>query len=463
MIVTCSDDKTVKVWQRKSLDLLATLRHNKPVFSAAVSEKHIVTLCRNDYVYIYQSCSEYSLAYSFRIGTSGWNRISFINDDIIMVPDTDNNLSFVSLSTRSFVSRVRLDYNGTSVVVLSDAKIAVGCDQRNCWIIDPPESVRSAVRECAIARYGLPIVSAHDPLPPLRKAWIDVRNEKRSLRDVCETMITTENCCTSLDEWCIAHELLMEAVKRRELPATRNYNGNIVHWYEVLYPHCAKLAMGEKNLVYVKSMFQEAEEVGVISVGQTENLLGMITLRRDMDADNRFVVHSIYQLFMRQAETDVRLRQVLHYQRVQQITSLVNAVVGLLIPVGGSIATNLIGGGAAILNDMQVCGLVGSLLGVAQDATGGLGGDALVDKFLQRTNKILSIAEWSELPDERRKDVERAATSLGLTVEELRKSCCSSKRCSPTTNIQISLLKMLKTQLRLNRFLVRRVLSKWMI
>lgn len=102
-------------------------------------------------------------------------------------------------------------------------------------------------------------------------------------------------------------------MKRNDIPASRHLDDSIAHWYQVLYQHCAKLAMGENCIDFVKSRFKEAEEAGVIARGQIESLIDTVGIRRDMDTDNRFIVHAIYQLFMRQAEMDVLLGEVLHY------------------------------------------------------------------------------------------------------------------------------------------------------
>lgn len=168
-------------------------------------------------------------------------------------------------------------------------------------------------------------------------------------------------------------------------------------------------------------MFIEAENAGVIAVGQGESLFNSIGLRRDMDKDNQFSGHAVYPLFLRQAEMDVRLHEVLHYQEVQQVTALVNALVGLVIPLGGAAVTNVISGGAAILNDFQVCGgLVESLLGVVKDGSDVFGSGRMVDRFVRKSNAVLSVEEWMKLPAESRKVVEDAARNFGLSIDELR-------------------------------------------
>lgn len=256
-------------------------------------------------------------------------------------------------------------------------------------------------------------------IPPLRAAWLAVPDGQLSLAEACKTAITSDNCAASLEEWSVAHDLLIEAVNLKEIPASRHLGDSIADWHKILYQLWAELAMGEKCRVFVKARFKEAEDVGVIAKGQVESLINTIVIRGDMDADNRFLVHAIYQLFMRQAEMDVRLRVVLRYQRVQQVTALVNAIIGR-IHVGGAIAVNVIGGGSSILNDIQVCGLVESVLGIAKDVSRGFGSDYMLERFLQKTNAVMSVEEWKKVPAEQRKAVEEAASSLGLSIEELR-------------------------------------------
>lgn len=162
--------------------------------------------------------------------------------------------------------------------------------------------------------------------------------------------------------------------------------------------------MGYHSIEFVKHMFKQAEDAGVIAEGG-------IDIRPDMDKDNRFLVHTIYQLFV--------LREVIHYQEVQKMTALLNALFGC-IPVVGAMMTNVSTGGSAILNDFEVHGLVESILGITREFSGGFGTSHLVDNFLRRTNDTLSVKEWIKIPANKQKVVEVAASDLGLTIDELR-------------------------------------------
>lgn len=143
------------------------------------------------------------------------------------------------------------------------------------------------------------------------------------------------------------------------------------------------------------SLFLEAEDAGVIAEGGAETLIDIIAVRKDIKRESRLVTRAIYQLFMRQAEMNTRLQELLHYQRVQQLSSLINAIV-VCIPIGGAIAINVLSSGASVLNDFQVCGLVESLMGTAKDF-GELGSDHLVESFVRRSRQVLSVEEWSKL------------------------------------------------------------------
>lgn len=114
----------------------------------------------------------------------------------------------------------------------------------------------------------------------------------------------------------------------------------------------------------------------------------------------------------------MRLREVMHYQEMQKIRTLGYALVGVCVPMGRTVLPNWLSDGIVIVNELQVCGLVESLLGVAQDANDGFGSGQMVARFLRNANAVMSVDEWSELPAAERKVVEDA-NNLGMTLEEL--------------------------------------------
>ncbi len=77
-------------------------------------------------------------------------------------------------------------------------------------------------------------------------------------------------------------------------------------------------------------------------------------------------------------------------------------------------------GGAAFLNDFQVCGLVESLLAAGKKLSGKYGGNEGVDKFLGKSSEVLNEEKWNNWGEENRQSVQEAVKNLKITVEELR-------------------------------------------
>lgn len=270
---------------------------------------------------------------------------------------------------------------------------------------------------------------------PLQDAWDEFRNQRTSLslEKLCETTITSENCSVSLNEWCLGHFLLIEAVKQGEIPPTRDYKCAPVHWLKVLYRHCSTLQIGEADIDFVTSLFREAENHGLIACGGADNFIYDIRLRQDIDKEKRFTANALWHLLMHQVEQDDRIRQLylrheeqevkvqdlLHFKRVQQLTALVNAILSC-IPFCGALITNAFAASVTVLNEINLHDVVDSLLSVTKDTVAGVASDQLVDRFLQRGNFVLSEEQWKKIPKEQKDAVADAARSFGLSVDELR-------------------------------------------
>lgn len=420
IFVSCSQDRTAIIWDTETFDVLDTQRYAKPLNCAAINDSCIVTACNDGYVYVYRNENDFPLIFKVRVDFGKVKYVTIINDNLVAAAGYFGNITFISLSSQGVLLRYSMERWVNAFVLLSEGCIAVGGgyvldDDEYCAIVSLPnsQSVRRPIEEHAAALHK-------SSTPPLRTAWVAVQDCQITLADACKKVITSENCAASVDEWCVAHDLLMAAVRHGQVPRRPDFDGNIAHWHSELYQYCGKFVLNQDCHNLVKSMFKQAEDAGVIEKGGINLFISTNAIRQDMEKERTFTANAIYQLFLRQAETDVRLREIFHYQKVQQMTALVNAIVGLCIPVGGSLVTNAISGGAAIMNDFQVCGLMGSLLGIAQDASGGFGSARLVDCFLRSSKKVLSCEEWSCLSEERRKVVVDAASNLGLTIDDLR-------------------------------------------
>jgi len=80
---------------------------------------------------------------------------------------------------------------------------------------------------------------------------------------------------------------------------------------------------------------------------------------------------TIVDLYTRQIAMNEQVRGILHYQKVQQAMSFVNAILAC-IPLAGGVAVHVLSGGMAELEnvdgeDFAVSGLIETLFGVGKD------------------------------------------------------------------------------------------------
>lgn len=114
-------------------------------------------------------------------------------------------------------------------------------------IFSPPGSRLDAVHTCVTRLYSSSTISVVQ-LGCLSLAWDQVQIGKLSLKHACTTVITSQNCSHFLDEWCVAHNLLMQAVTSGDIPPSCDFDGKQLHWHQVFYTHCSKLPIGEKDI-----------------------------------------------------------------------------------------------------------------------------------------------------------------------------------------------------------------------
>jgi len=133
---------------------------------------------------------------------------------------------------------------------------------------------------------------------------------------------------------------------------------------------------------------------------------------------------TMVDLYARQIAMDERVRSILHYQKLQQAMSFVNAILAC-IPLAGGVAIHVLSGGMAILEhadaeDFAMSGLVESLFGVGKDWSSFIT-EPIVKRFLRAGDMVLEESTWNEIPEANRRAVEAAANGLGLSIDELRR------------------------------------------
>lgn len=133
---------------------------------------------------------------------------------------------------------------------------------------------------------------------------------------------------------------------------------------------------------------------------------------------------TMVDLYTHQIAMDDQVPRILHYQKVQQAMSFVNAILAC-IPLAGGVAVHVLSGGLAILEnldgeDFAVSGMVESLFGVGKDWSSFIT-EPLVERFIRAGDVVLDEVTWNELPEANRRAVVTAANGLGLPIQELRR------------------------------------------
>lgn len=142
-------------------------------------------------------------------------------------------------------------------------------------------------------------------LHPLRDARDNAGDNPEVLREACMVCIIENNCRRSLDEWRIAHELLMKAVSSEAIPREREHEGK--NWMNELYRQVVKLGVTEQEARDLDAVFREAESNHIIGHGAAD-ILAVAVTRQD-----GHLVHTIHILFERQAQLNARQDVLLDY------------------------------------------------------------------------------------------------------------------------------------------------------
>lgn len=119
--------------------------------------------------------------------------IAFVNEDVVVVSDDGGILYFISLTSKTILSKIEVELEVLRIVMLSDGRLALGCRCGSCVFIEPPESVRGIVANGAAVLYQ---DSCHDaagkrPSPHARmtgeggqlEMWKDIGVSKDSVRE----------------------------------------------------------------------------------------------------------------------------------------------------------------------------------------------------------------------------------------------------------------------------------------
>lgn len=181
-----------------------------------------------------------------------------ILDGDTLIITTLHAVSFVSISQKAYLSKIQLDDRTIQSICV------LGGSNGTVRFLTPPENVRQSIF-AYVEKHHTNSTKLMDVQYPLRTAWIAVREGRLPVREACDQVISETNRTKSIDEWCFAHNILMEAVSTGAAPASLDYNGNELHWLQALYNRGLKLVMGIRDTSFVTSLFVGAEKTDVIA------------------------------------------------------------------------------------------------------------------------------------------------------------------------------------------------------
>lgn len=98
---------TVKVFDAKNLQLLATWKHNFALFRVSIEENYFVVLSLSGNAYFYSKIATYDLKFS-AVPDDGFNSAAMISDDIICGVTEHGCLNFVSRSSELYLARLKI-------------------------------------------------------------------------------------------------------------------------------------------------------------------------------------------------------------------------------------------------------------------------------------------------------------------------------------------------------------------
>jgi WD domain, G-beta repeat len=428
-LATVSYDNTAAVWSVDSREPLARLSgHTESVRSVDMNERLVATASWDHSMRVYKVAEGYSLITVLDWVHTRWvNSVAFIGDDYILSAG-DQAVCITQLSSNTVITRTRLCYRAFSAVALPGGCLFVCGLSGNASRIDAPAAAAAIFngQDAAAFTESLTVAStiAVEPLPPLQNAVVRVAAGDLRASAACRELICADACSVSLAEWNAAHLLLMRAVRDGGIQGSRTFNDNRNYWFENLYVPSRKLCLGAEDYNLVKRQLEQAKVAGVIET--VEATLAAIHAYLDLQDGVKEIRGACEQilcavsfLFFEQVQLDRRLSSIaaeIHgVKRAQLISSLGNAVFGL-IPFAGAALAGSFAGAALLLEASDSGSAVESLLGVTAFPA-----QTLVDRFLSGGRLVLKAEVLAQMTVEQRRVLEYAAAGLGMSIDDLRR------------------------------------------
>ena len=105
MVLSCPNDKTAKLRDVKTLELVSALNHTISVYFGAMRKQLFITVCSNSKTAVHKNTSDYLFEFVLRAGDqlNFISSIFILNDEIVGIASSSRSSGFDSLTDKVII------------------------------------------------------------------------------------------------------------------------------------------------------------------------------------------------------------------------------------------------------------------------------------------------------------------------------------------------------------------------
>lgn len=152
VVLTTSLDGTAKLWDSKTMVLIAALKHEHGVVHIDMDSQNIVTGTIDGEIRVFRNDDKHTLEKIFRglHEKTGVTFVKLLGNDTLLSAGMDGIVAFTDMSEKKCIVRVNTNIAIRSVAILGDGRIAIcGVDGTESRIIKAPKEVSSVMSKHA--------------------------------------------------------------------------------------------------------------------------------------------------------------------------------------------------------------------------------------------------------------------------------------------------------------------------
>lgn len=248
-------------------------------------------------------------------------------------------------------------------------------------------------------------IEVHDANPLFSAFIACFQQEDLSVLDLCNELITFDNCKQSLREYFSAHRLLMLGVQEKLIARSTDHGNEHFKWFTSLYNAGSELTIcGEEERNLLKSILSEAQKAGLIDSGET------VLSAHEMKTEYRTQHNSVLELGIKIVDNLVSIKDDYSslknafelYKKRQNITHLAGIALNLIPFFGGSFASAALAG-AEVLEGLAIGEVVE--FGLETQTEIMAGSETLENLLFRYTSNRLEREKLDEMSDEARENL----------------------------------------------------------